>query len=118
MLAFHSDAHSLLLPPGHPFPQSKYRRLREHFEAAPGLLRMRAATPATEGELALAHTPDYVDAVLNGTLSAAAQREIGFPWSPSMAARSLHSVGASIEAARAALTEGVATCHPGRASRK
>ena len=69
---------------------------------------MRAAAPATEGELALAHTPDYVDAVLHGTLSAAAQREIGFPWSTSMAARSLHSVGASIEAARAALAEGVA----------
>lgn len=108
MLAFHSDAYSLQLPPGHPFPQSKYRRLREHFEAVPGLLRMRAAAPATEGELALAHTPDYVDAVLYGTLSAAAQREIGFPWSTSMAARSLHSVGASIEAARAALAEGVA----------
>ena len=108
MLAFHSDAHSLMLPPGHPFPQSKYRLLREHFEAAPGRLRMQAAQPASEGELALAHTPDYVDAVLGGALSAGAQREIGFPWSPAMAARSVHSVGASIEAARAALLEGVA----------
>ena len=43
MLAFHSDAHSLVLPPGHRFPQSKYRLLREHFERAPGLLRMVAA---------------------------------------------------------------------------
>ncbi|MDY0742890.1 histone deacetylase [Paucibacter sp. R3-3] len=108
MLAFHSDAHSLLLPPGHRFPQSKYRLLREHFEAHPGLLRMEAAAPATEGELALAHTPDYVEAVLLGRLTAAQQREIGFPWSPSMAARSVHSVGASIMAARAALAEGVA----------
>ena len=108
MLAFHSDAHSLALPPGHPFPQSKYRLLREHFEAAPGALRMVAAEAASEGELALAHTPDYVDAVLHGHLSAAQQREIGFPWSPSMAARSRHSVGASIAAARAALAEGVA----------
>eukprot|EP01136_Pigoraptor_vietnamica_P025113 Opistho-1_new@78768 len=108
MLAFHSDAHSLALPPGHRFPQSKYRLLREHFEAQPGLLRMRPAAAASEGELALAHTPDHVDAVLQGRLSAAQQREIGFPWSPSMAARSCHSVGASIEAARAALAEGVA----------
>jgi acetoin utilization deacetylase AcuC-like enzyme len=108
MLAFHSDAHSLVLPPGHRFPQSKYRLLREHFEREPGLLRMQAAPAASEGELALAHTPDYVDAVLLGHLSAAAQREIGFPWSPSMAARSRHSVGASIAAARAALAEGVA----------
>ncbi|PTT93230.1 histone deacetylase [Pelomonas sp. HMWF004] len=108
MLAFHSDAHLLALPPGHRFPQSKYRLLREHFEREPGRLRMQAAPPATEGELALAHTPDYVEAVLQGHLSAAQQREIGFPWSPSMAARSLHSVGASIAAARAALVEGVA----------
>lgn len=108
MLAFHSDAHSLALPPGHRFPQSKYRLLREHFEREPGRLRMLAAPAASEGELALAHTPDYVDAVLLGHLSAAQQREIGFPWSPSMAARSRHSVGASIAAARAALEEGVA----------
>jgi len=108
MLAFHSDAHSLALPPGHRFPQSKYRLLREHFEREPGLLRMQAAPAASEGELALAHAPDYVDAVLLGHLSAAAQREIGFPWSPAMALRSRHSVGASIAAARAALREGVA----------
>ncbi|MDR7271499.1 acetoin utilization deacetylase AcuC-like enzyme [Pelomonas saccharophila] len=108
MLAFHSDAHSLALPPGHRFPQSKYRLLREHFERAPGLLRMQPAPAATEGELALAHTPDYVDAVLHGHLSAAEQREIGFPWSESMAERSRRSVGASIAAARAALEEGVA----------
>ncbi|MCY4743798.1 histone deacetylase [Pelomonas sp. UHG3] len=108
MLAFHSDAHSLALPPGHRFPQSKYRLLREHFEREPGLLRMQPAPAADEGELLLAHTPDYVDAVLGGTLSAAQQREIGFPWSPSMAERSRRSVGASIAAARAALAEGVA----------
>jgi acetoin utilization deacetylase AcuC-like enzyme len=108
MLAFHSDAHSLALPPGHRFPQSKYRLLREHFEREPGLVRMQPAPAATEGELALVHTPDYVDAVLNGTLGAAEQREIGFPWSPSMAERSRRSVGASIAAARAALAEGVA----------
>ncbi|MDR7335965.1 histone deacetylase [Roseateles asaccharophilus] len=108
MLAFHSDAHSLALPPGHRFPQSKYRLLREHFEREPGLLRMQPAPAASEGELALVHTPDYMAAVLQGTLSAAQQREIGFPWSESMAERSRRSVGASIAAARAALAEGVA----------
>lgn len=108
MLAFHSDAHSLALPPGHRFPQSKYRLLREAVEAAPGLIRLHPAEAASEGELLLAHTPAYVEAVLQGTLSASAQREIGFPWSPSMAERSRRSVGASIAAARGALAEGVA----------
>ncbi len=108
MLAFHSDAHSLALPPGHRFPQSKYRLLREHFEREPGRLRMQPAPAATEGDLALVHTPNYIAAVRQGTLSAAEQREIGFPWSESMAERSRRSVGASIAAARAALAEGVA----------
>ncbi|MFY7865977.1 histone deacetylase [Roseateles sp.] len=108
MLAFHSDAYSLALPPGHAFPQSKYRLLREYFERDPGFLRMQPAEPASEAELILAHTQDHVDAVLLGRLSAAAQREIGFPWSPQMAERSRRSVGASIMAARAALAEGVA----------
>lgn len=108
MLAFHSDAHSLALPPGHRFPASKYRLLREHFECEPGRLRMQPAPAATDSELALVHTPDYIDAVTRGTLSAAQQREIGFPWSESMAERSRRSVGASIAAARAALEEGVA----------
>lgn len=108
MLAFHSDAHSLALPPGHRFPQSKYRLLREHFERQPGLLRLLPAPAARDEELALVHAAEYIAAVQQGTLSAAQQREIGFPWSPSMAERSRRSVGASIAAARAALAEGVA----------
>ncbi|WP_349742288.1 histone deacetylase family protein [Roseateles cavernae] len=108
MQAFHADAHSLALPPGHRFPQSKYRMLRERLERDPGPLRLVPAEAASEGELALVHTPDYMDAVLLGRLTAAQQREIGFPWSPTMAERSRRSVGATIMAARAALTEGVA----------
>ena len=108
MLAYHYDNHALPLPPGHRFPQSKYRLLREHFLREPGPLRLALAPAADEGELLLAHTPDYVDAVLHGHLSAAAQREIGFPWSAAMVERSKRSVGATIAAARAALAEGVA----------
>lgn len=108
MQAFHSDAHLLDLPEGHRFPQAKYRLLRERLQAAPGLIRLQPAVAAAPGELALVHTPDYVEAVRQGGLTAAQQREIGFPWSRSMAERSLHSVGATILAARAALAEGVA----------
>jgi len=96
------------LPPGHRFPMPKYRLLRDQVQAAvPGLV-LAEAEPASEGELALVHTPDYIAAVLGGTLSAAALREIGFPWSPRMVERARRSVGASIAAARAALREGVA----------
>ncbi|EFK95408.1 histone deacetylase superfamily protein [sediment metagenome] len=107
MQAFHSDHFVLPLPPGHRFPMPKYRLLRERIEGEPGF-RLRAAEPASEGELALAHDPAYISAVFEGTLSAAMQREIGFPWSERMVERSRRSVGATIVAARTALAEGVA----------
>ena len=107
MQAFYSDQFVLPLPPGHRFPMPKYRLLRERIDGEPGF-RLRPAEPASEGELALAHDPSYIGAVLQGTLSAVMQREIGFPWTERMVERSRRSVGATIGAARAALAEGVA----------
>jgi acetoin utilization deacetylase AcuC-like enzyme len=108
MRAFHSDTFVLPLPAGHPFPMSKYRLLRETASAALPGLRIEEAPPASDGELALAHEPTWVDAVVQGSLSAAQQREIGFPWSPYMVERARRSVGATIAAARAALLQGEA----------
>ncbi len=108
MQAFYADQFVLPLPPGHRFPMAKYRLLREQLDELPGL-QMCQALPASDGELALAHTPGYLAAVIDGTLSAAQQREIGFPWSEAMVARARRSVGATISAARAALATGVAT---------
>ena len=89
---------------------TKYRLLREAAQATLPGVRVAEAMPATDGELALAHDPDWIHAVSTGCTSAAQQREIGFPWSERMAERARRSVGASIGAARAALLggEGVA----------
>lgn len=108
MLAYTSDRFVLPLPPGHRFPMSKYALLRERVAALSPHIRLDEAPEASEAELLLAHSPRYVTAVLEGLLSAAEQREIGFPWSPWMAERARRSVGASVAAARAALAEGVA----------
>ena len=108
MQAFHSDHFTLELPPGHSFPMSKYRLLREAVERDMPGIRVHEAQPASDGELALAHAPVYVSAVAEGLLSAAQQREIGFPWSERMAERARRSVGATVAAARAALAEGLA----------
>ncbi len=108
--AFHSDQFVLPLPPGHPFPMGKYALLREAAEtSAPGV-RVTEASPASDGELALAHDPAWIEAVVHGTTSTAQQREIGFPWSERMTQRARRSVGATIGAARTALidNEGVA----------
>jgi acetoin utilization deacetylase AcuC-like enzyme len=106
MLAFHSDTFVLPLPPGHSFPMGKYRLLREAVQADPQGIRVHEAPPASDGELALAHEPAWIDAVVQGTTSPAQQREIGFPWSPRMVERARRSVGATIAAARAALLAG------------
>jgi acetoin utilization deacetylase AcuC-like enzyme len=108
MKAFYSDHFVLPLPEGHRFPMAKYAMLRQRVATELIGVTMQEAPAATEGELALVHSPDYVQAVKSGTLSAEAIREIGFPWSPAMAERSLRSVGASIAAARVALREGIA----------
>lgn len=107
MQAFYADQFVLPLPPGHTFPMSKYRLLREQLVGMPGL-QLCQALPASDGELALAHTPAYLSAVVEGTLSTAQQREIGFPWSEAMVERARRSVGATVSAARSALATGVA----------
>ncbi len=106
MRAFHADQFVLPLPPGHSFPMGKYRMLRESIQADPDGIRVHEAPPASDGELALAHAPDWIDAVVHGTTTSAQQREIGFPWSPAMVERARRSVGATIAAARTALLEG------------
>jgi acetoin utilization deacetylase AcuC-like enzyme len=107
MLAFHSDHFVLPLPEGHRFPMGKYRLLREAVAATLPGIYLHEAPAATDGELALVHTPRYVDSVVQGWLSPGEQREIGFPWSERMVERSRRSVGATIAAARTAMRDGV-----------
>jgi len=122
MQAFYADRFVLPLPPGHRFPMSKYAALRDRLNASLPDIDIRPAPAATDGELALVHTPDYIRAVADGTLDPAVQRAIGFPWSIAMAERARHSVGATIAAAHRALTHGIAanlaggTHHAGRAA--
>jgi acetoin utilization deacetylase AcuC-like enzyme len=87
---------------------AKYRKLRERVVAELPNVRLREPEAATDGELALAHTPDYIERVSMGRLTTAEMRTIGFPWSPAMVERSRRSTGATIGACRAALIDGVA----------
>ena len=82
---------------------AKYSRLRARLAEELPEVRTAEAPRATDGELALAHSPAYIEAVATGSLPAAAQREIGFPWSLQMVERSRRSAGATVAAARLAL---------------
>ncbi|MFO1219865.1 MAG: histone deacetylase [Burkholderiaceae bacterium] len=108
MQVFHASHIAVALPAGHRFPTPKSARLLERVRAELPGVELHEAEPASDGELALAHTPGYIDAVVHGSLPDAAQRAIGLPWSPALVERSRRSVGATIGAARAALAEGVA----------
>jgi acetoin utilization deacetylase AcuC-like enzyme len=106
--AFYSDHFVLPLPAGHRFPMEKYRLIREGAMAANPSLELCEAPRCSDGELALAHHPGWIGAVTRGELTAAQQRQIGFPWSDRMAERSRRSAGATVACCRAALDEGVA----------
>lgn len=87
---------------------AKYAMLRDGIERGLPQVRLREAPAVTEGQLALAHTPAYIDSVISGSISTAAMREIGFPWSAMMAERALRSVGATVSAVTAAMGSGLA----------
>jgi acetoin utilization deacetylase AcuC-like enzyme len=108
MQVFYADQFVLPLPTGHRFPMGKYRLLRDRLAQELPEIRLAQAQPATEGELALVHTPGYIQAIADGSVDAKILREIGFPWSAAMAERARRSVGATIAACRAAFQDGVA----------
>jgi acetoin utilization deacetylase AcuC-like enzyme len=108
MQAFYSDRFVLPLPAGHRFPMEKYKLLRDQLTEQLPQVSMQQAPEATEGELALAHDPAYIQAIAEGSVDSRILREIGFPWSPAMAARARRSVGGTIAAGRAAMREGIA----------
>ena len=108
MKAYYSDHFVLPLPEGHRFPMAKYSLLRDRVARELPLVNQLEAPRASDGELALVHTPAYIDAITSGSVGSAAMREIGFPWSEAMVERSRRSAGATVAAVRAAMTEGVA----------
>jgi acetoin utilization deacetylase AcuC-like enzyme len=106
----HHPAYVAPIPAGHRFPMGKFGRLMTH------LLEQRLVAPeqvqvpelAPPEWLALAHAPDYVDAVLRHSLDEAAVRRIGLPITAAVAARSRAANGGTVLTARLALEHGLA----------
>lgn len=87
----------------------KYRLVREGLNAAHPEVEFHEAPHTTDGVLALAHHPAYIERIAKGALTSAEQKAIGFPWTPQMVERSRRSAGATISACRAAMEQGVAS---------
>ena len=99
------------MPVGHRFPIDKYKKLRERLQkyALMGVhFEFIEPHAATDAELLRVHHKDYIGRVMAGTLSKEEIRRIGFPWSQELVQRSLRSTGAAVDAALAALRDGVA----------
>ena len=111
MRLFPCDRYRLPLPDGHRFPIDKYtllrRRLEQHARAG-AALEFIEPHAATDEELFRVHGREYLGRVMSGTLSQDEVRRIGFPWSQELVNRSLRSTGAAVDAAAAALEDGVA----------
>ncbi|MCP3138948.1 histone deacetylase family protein [Pyxidicoccus xibeiensis] len=109
MRVFHSDGYEVPLPPGHRFPMEKYRLVREALVER-GVVPdcwLTESTPCSREDLERVHTPRYLDAFFHGTLTDAELRRLGFPWSPGLLARSRAAVSGTLQAAHAALQDGI-----------
>ena len=85
----------------------KYSRLRDLVATRPEI-ELIEAPAVSDTQVLYAHDPAYLQNVINGNLSPQDQKEIGFPWSEAMVERSRRSAGATLAAAKAALSDGIA----------
>jgi acetoin utilization deacetylase AcuC-like enzyme len=98
------------LPIGeHVFPAEKYRRIRDRL-LAEGVAEANDfldPKPATDQDILLVHTQEYVHKLKTGTLSPREQMELEIPFSPELVASFWLAAGGSILAGRQALGDGV-----------
>jgi acetoin utilization deacetylase AcuC-like enzyme len=108
-VAYH-PGYYLELPPNHPFPMAKYpllyRRVLDEGLVDPG--RVIEPAEASLTDLGRVHTAGYLEALATDALGPAERRRLGVPWSPALWRRSRLAVQGTLEAARAALADGMA----------
>jgi len=99
------------LPIGaHVFPAEKYRRVCDRL-AELGVARAEdflVPEPASDHDILLVHTPQYVEKLKTGTLSAREEMELEIPFSPELVRAFWLAAGGSIRAAEHALKDRVA----------
>ncbi len=104
----YSDAY--YLPIGeHVFPAEKYRRIRDRL-VAKGIADAKdfvEPEPATDQDILLVHTPEYVQKLKTGTLTPREEMEMEVPYSRELVEAFWLAAGGSIMAARKALADAV-----------
>jgi len=99
------------LPIGsHVFPAEKYKRIHDRLLAS-GIAEPAdfvTPRPATDQDVLLVHTPQYVKKLKTGTLGPREQMELEVPFSPALVKAFWLAAGGSILAADYALSDGIA----------
>ena len=110
MKIFYTDTFPIPLPAKHSFPKDKYLLLRLRISEQLGdqPIDMRVPEPVSDDAILRAHSPEYLSRLVQGHLTNKEIRRVGLPWSPQIIKRTRYSVGATVAACRAALSEGFA----------
>jgi acetoin utilization deacetylase AcuC-like enzyme len=97
------------LPEGHRFPMLKYELIPGQllYEATITEENLFSPTIYPPSTVLQVHTKDYLDKLLNQTLSAKEQRHIGFPQSPTLTQRELQITQGTIDCCQYAMQYGV-----------
>ena len=105
-----SAQYVIALPEGHRFPIAKYALLRDAVlaEGVVPAAALHDPARAPRADVQRVHDAAYIDRLLRGTMPAAEQRVLGFPWSEGLVERSFRAAGGTLEAAHHALDAGIA----------
>ncbi|MEO6590231.1 MAG: histone deacetylase [Pyrinomonadaceae bacterium] len=108
---FYSPYYYADIGEGHVFPIKKFELVRDQLLKEGTLLESEIfePEPAKVEDLLLVHTKDYINRLINGELTAKEVRKLGLPWSQSLVRRTLLAVSGTINAAKSALSLGIAS---------
>ena len=111
MLVFYSPRYYADIGEGHVFPIRKFELVRERLlrEGTLAAGEIIEPYPAAIEDVLLVHTEDYVTRLRAGALTERELRRLGLPWSKALVRRSFLATSGTINAARAALKDGVAS---------
>ena len=108
---FYSPYYYADIGDGHVFPIRKFELVRDKLlnEGTISPDEIIEPEPASDEDVLLVHTEDYISRLKNGTLTTKEIRKLGLPWSKSLVRRSFLATSGTINAARHALTNEVAS---------
>ena len=108
---FYSPYYYADIGENHVFPIKKFELVRDKLLAEKTLesLEIIEPLPAAIEDVLLVHTEDYVTRLRNGNLTTKEIRRLGLPWSESLVRRSFLATSGTIEAAKFALENRVAS---------